>query len=94
LNGNVNENYRLPFEMLYCVVKSKKREYKEEVNEVTVQFVGGGFGLPKTEGFLPIQLVEKKKEESLFDLQTVAFWVLKNAIIIADTHTLGPLLSF
>jgi hypothetical protein len=28
-------------------------------------------------------------EMLLFDLQTVAFWVLKNAIIIAETVTLG-----
>jgi hypothetical protein len=28
-------------------------ELQEEVNEVTVQYVGGGLGPPKTEDFLP-----------------------------------------
>jgi hypothetical protein len=35
---------------------------QEEVIEATVQYVGNGFKSPKTEGFLPIQLKEKKKE--------------------------------
>jgi hypothetical protein len=29
------------------------RGLQEEVNEATVQYVEGGFGPPKTEGFLP-----------------------------------------
>jgi hypothetical protein len=33
----------------------QKSRLQEEVNEATVQFVGGGFGLPKTEDFLPEQ---------------------------------------
>jgi hypothetical protein len=28
-------------------------DYKEEVNEATVEYVEGCFGSPKTEGFLP-----------------------------------------
>ena len=27
--------------------------FQEEVNEATAQYVGGGFGPPETEGFLP-----------------------------------------
>jgi hypothetical protein len=57
---------------------------KEEVNEATVQFGGGGFGLPKTEDFLPIQFAEKYKEMSLFNLQTVAFCNLETERFIAD----------
>jgi hypothetical protein len=34
--------------------------YKEEVNEATVQFVGGGFGLPKTEDSLPLSAPSKR----------------------------------
>ena len=30
LKGNVNKNYRLPFEMLYGVLKSKKRGYMKK----------------------------------------------------------------
>ncbi len=52
------------------------------------RYVGGSFGLPETEGFLPIQFLEKNKEMILFDLQTVAFGVLKNATFIADTLTI------
>jgi hypothetical protein len=31
----------------------KKSRLQEEVNEANVQYVGGGFGSRKTEGFLP-----------------------------------------
>ena len=34
-------------------------DYKEEVNEATVQYVGGGFGPPKAEDILPIQTYSK-----------------------------------
>jgi hypothetical protein len=34
--------------------KSIKTILQEEVNEANVQYVGGGFGSAKTEGFLPI----------------------------------------
>ena len=50
----------------------------------------GGFGPHKGESILPIQLHGKNKEMSLFDLQTVAFWVLKNARSTAEIHTFGP----
>jgi hypothetical protein len=33
LKGNVNKNYRLPFEMLYGVLKSKKRGYRKKPSE-------------------------------------------------------------
>jgi hypothetical protein len=42
------------------------------------------------EHILPIQRVEKKNEESLFDLQTVGFLALKNATKIADFVTSEP----
>jgi hypothetical protein len=59
-----------------CMVEQKcKNNNKEEVNEATVQYVGGGFGPPKTESILPIQPFEKNTEMFLFDLQTVGFWV-------------------
>jgi hypothetical protein len=34
--------------------KNVKSMFQEEVNEANVQYVGGSFGSPKTEGFLPI----------------------------------------
>jgi hypothetical protein len=58
-----------------CFLEMSAHGLQEKVNETTVQYVGGGFGPPKTEGFLPIQQPEKNKKMSLFDLQTVAFWV-------------------
>jgi hypothetical protein len=41
-------------------------------------------GHPEVEHILPIQLPKKNKEMLLFDLQTVSFWALKNAMSVAD----------
>ena len=40
---------------------------EEGINEATVQFVGGGFGLPKTKDFLPLYAPYKKRQ---YDGQT------------------------
>jgi hypothetical protein len=57
---------------------------QKESNEATVQYVRDSFGPLKSENILPIQPFEKNTEMSLFDLQTVGFWSLKNATNIAD----------
>ena len=49
-------------------------------------------GHPEVEHILPIQLPEKNKEMFLFDLQTVGYWVSKNATKIAGIHAPGPVL--
>jgi len=69
------------------------RGLQEEVNEANVQYVGGGFGPPKTEDFLPLQFPEMNMEMPHFDLQTVAFWTMKNAIRMADIETIGATLE-
>jgi hypothetical protein len=44
-------------------------------------------GHPEVEHILPIQLLENNRKMFLSDLQTVAFWSLKNTTSIADTET-------
>ncbi len=45
----------------------------------------GALRVPKGVNFLPIQSFEKNEKKALFDLQTVAFGVEKEARKIADS---------
>ena len=56
------------------------------------QYNGGLLGLQKREYLAKYNSSKKIEEMALFDLQTVGFWALKNATLIADTHTPGPIL--
>jgi hypothetical protein len=55
--------------------KIEKRDYRKKSMRQPSNTLGGSFGSLKTEGFLPIQPIEKKVEMLLFDIQTVGFWV-------------------
>jgi hypothetical protein len=60
---------------------------EEEVNEATVQYVGGSLGSLKARVSCQTLFVENGKEMLLSDLQTVSLWALKNAMSIADIQT-------
>ena len=43
----------LLFQIKHTLQRCPVVEFKEESNELTVRYAGGGFGPPKTEDFLP-----------------------------------------
>jgi len=63
------------------------RGLQEEVNEATVQYVGGALGSLKARIACQDEKSLRRGENSRYDFQIITFQDLKNARSIADIHT-------